>query len=115
MLHGDPVLGHVHVDHGPGLHEQLPQQRLVHLDQDSARTEAWKLLPSKSRGSFRVILYVRRNFHVVFYVPLQNDLLVEPSHVYRGVLVPLGHGSRGHPGAGDSETPGLGLELATFS
>ena len=31
MEHGDPVLGHVDVDDGPRLHEQLPQQRVAHL------------------------------------------------------------------------------------
>ena len=31
MEHGDPVLGHVDVDDGPRLHEELPQQRVAHL------------------------------------------------------------------------------------
>jgi hypothetical protein len=32
MLSGDPVLGHVDVDNRAGLHEQLPQERLIHLE-----------------------------------------------------------------------------------
>jgi hypothetical protein len=32
MLSGDPVLGHVDVDNRTGLHEQLPQERLIHLE-----------------------------------------------------------------------------------
>ena len=33
MLSSDPILGHVNVDHRAGLHEQLPQECLVHLPQ----------------------------------------------------------------------------------
>lgn len=56
VQHGDAVLRHVHVHHGPRLHEQLPQQSLV-------------------------------------------DLIVQPAHVDRGVLVPLRHrpGRHGRP------------------
>jgi hypothetical protein len=32
MLSGDPVLGHVNVDNRAGLHEQLPQEGLIHLE-----------------------------------------------------------------------------------
>lgn len=31
VLAGDPILGHVGVNHRPGLEKQLPQQRLAHL------------------------------------------------------------------------------------
>jgi hypothetical protein len=31
VLSGYPILGHVDIDHGARLHEQLPQECLVHL------------------------------------------------------------------------------------
>jgi hypothetical protein len=39
MQHGDPVLWHVHVYDGSGLHKELPQQRVSHLLVEAANVD----------------------------------------------------------------------------
>lgn len=49
VQHGDAILGHVHIDDGPSLNEQLPQQGLVHLVVQASHVDCGVLISLRDR------------------------------------------------------------------